>query len=161
MTKGTKNTVGAIAVDLMQQEAPTRNPIELEREMHKPYEQQVIDAVNRGKQELLGDFYIVVLTKKEPLLPNVLRNYFFARKSCPTPEYDQTVYSYDRAKDTLTYLWVVPSKDTCELFRANRAIIAQEEYGLLQNVLSFYDGSLFALAKKLNNERADSPLLDR
>lgn len=156
----TKETVGKISSDLLQKESATRDPIELEREMHKDYERNVWECVDRSKKEFNGDFYVVVVTKKERLMPNVLRNYFMGRNSCPTPEYDQTVYKYSRNDDHIEFLWVVPSKDTCELMRDNALQIADDEKGLLYYVLSFYDGSLLKKSKQLNREKEKSNIIE-
>lgn len=155
-----RDTVGKLAVELNKKEAPTRDPIALEREMHKEYEKNVYECIERGKKEIpSSDFYVVVETKKEKLLPNVIRNYFFFRQSCPTPTTDQTVYRYHAQKDFIEFLWVIPSEDTCELLRDNALTVSKEEQLLLFYVLDFYDGTLLKMAKQLNNEQADSVLL--
>ena len=157
----TRDTVGKISTELLQKEPETRDPIELEREMHKDYVNHVYDAVDRGKKDFTGDFFVVVITKKERLMENVIRNYFLARSSCPTPEWDQTVYRYKRADDIIEFLWVVPSKDTCQLFKNNALQISPEEKDLLRFVMDFTDGTLLKLSKKLNKEMISSPLLDK
>ncbi len=158
--KKTRKTVGAHSSELLQKQPDTRDPIELQREIHKDYESNVIEAVDRGRKDFQGDFFIVVTTKKERLMQNVIRNYFHPRKTCPTPEYDQTVYHY-KVKDLyIDFLWVIPSKDTCELLHLNMLGVSKEERDLLYFVLSFYDGSLLRQAKKLNGEEIDSPLLE-
>lgn len=154
-------TVGKLAYDLSAKEPESRDPIELEREMHKDYEQHIYQCIERGKSSFADDFYIIVITKKEPLMPNVLRNYFSVRLSCPTPDYDQTVYRYHRVEDKIEFLWVVPSRDTCFVFKDNALQIAPEERGLLEYVLAFADGTLFKLAKKLNGEQEVSPVVDK
>jgi hypothetical protein len=154
-----RDTVGKLATDLLQKEAPTRDPIELQREMQKTYEDQVLEAINRGIKQYPGDFYVVVETKKERLLENVLRNYFFPRSTCPTPIYDQTVYRYHAQEQAIEFLWVVPSRDTCVLMRENFLSIVDDEKPLLQFVLMFEDGTLLRYAKKLNGEEVDSPLI--
>lgn len=160
MVKKKKKTVGTSSSELSQKQPDTRDPIELQREIHKGYESNVIEAVDRGIKEIHGDFFVVVTTKKERLMQNVIRNYFSVRKTCPTPEYDQTVYQYFRKDDKLEFLWVLPSKDTCELLHLNMLGVSKEERDLLYFVLSFYDGSLLRKAKKLNGEESDSPLLE-
>jgi len=156
----TRETVGKISSDLLLQEAPTKDPIELEREMHTDYEKNVWDCVQRCIKEFPhSDFFVIVVTKKERLMQNVIRNYFFGRQSCPTPEYDQTVYRYTAAGD-LEFLWVVPSKDTCELMRENALMIAPEEKELLRFVLEFYDGTLLKISKKYNKEAALSNIIE-
>lgn len=155
-----KKTVGSHAKELLEKEPESRDPIELEREMHKDYEKNVHEAIDRGKKEFDDDFYVVVTTKKERLMKNVIRNYFHARQTCPTPDYDQTVYCYSIKHELLEFLWVLPSKDTCQLLKDNALQVASDEKALLHFVLSFYDGSLLVKAKKLNGEQLDSPLLD-
>jgi hypothetical protein len=153
--KNKKPTVGKVATDLAQKETSSRNPIELMRELLTEYDKNIWQCVDNYKKEHhKTDFYIVVVTKKEPLLPNVLRNYFIARNTCPTPDYDQTVYRYIIKDDEIEYLWVIPSKYACQVLIENVAHVVPEEYALLECVLHFADGSLFELAKKLNGEKS-------
>jgi hypothetical protein len=147
-----RDTIGAISSELLSKESPTNDPIELEREMHKDYEANVYECVERGKKEFFGDFYVVVTTKKERLMQNVLRNYFFPRNSCPTPEWDQAVYFYSRKDEKIDFMWVIPSKDTCKLFKENALLIAPEEKELLQFILEFEDGTLLEKSRLLNGE---------
>ena len=158
-----KITVGAVAREFLlkaAQEKHQKSPIELEREMHSDYEWNLHQCVESSKKTYDGDFFAIVITKKEPLMQNVLRNYFFARSSCPTPDYDQAVYHYHRASDHLEFLWVIPSRDTSHLLRENALLVAPEERELLRFVLDFSDGSLALLSKKLNGEKIDSSLLE-
>ena len=147
-----KETVGKVAVDLASKTPVERNPIELEREMHTDYDKNIYEAVDRGKKDYPGDFFIVVETKKERLLQNVLRNYFMVRQSCPTPNYDQTVYRYIRADEIVEFLWVVPARDVCFYLKDNALDVVDEEKVLLRYVLNFSDGTLYKLAQQLNNE---------
>jgi hypothetical protein len=148
-----RETVGKISSDLIVKEPDSRDPIELQREMTKDYVSELIDcALSFKKFHTPCDFFVTVLTKKERLMPNVLRNYFAARLSCPTPEYDQAVYRYNHAEDNLEFIWVLPSKDTCELLAMNALKVHPDERLLLEFVLRLYDGDLLRLSKKLNNE---------
>ncbi len=90
---------------------------------------------------------------------NVIRNFFMGRKSCPTPEYDQAVYKYNRANEHVEFMWVVPAKDVCMEMSNNPLEVPLADKELLAFVLDFTDGTLFRLAKKLNGEQDDSPLL--
>lgn len=155
-----RETVGKIASNLLSKAPDSRDPIEIEREIHREYEFEVFKCVEEAKKTHEDSFYVIVITKKEPLMENVIRHYYFARTSCPTPDYDQTVYRYDHIKNVLEFLWVVPSKDTCLLFIENKEKIVPQEWGLLQNILKFKDGTLFKLCKKLNGEQQDSSLLE-
>jgi|SRR6185369_9630184 len=159
MTQRDRKTVGKIATDLIQQEAPTRSVIELERAMHEQYENNVWECVTRSKKLFTGDFYVVVLTKKEKLLENVVRHYFFGRLTCPTPDYDQTVYKFVSSHESLEFLWVIPSKDTCEHLRDHALEVDPSERDLLHYILDFYDDTLMKKAKKLNGEALETPML--
>ncbi len=152
-------TVGKIATDLAAQDTYAQSAIELEREIHKEYEDNIHNCIERGKKEHPGDFYVVVLTKKERLLPNVLRHYYLHRSTCPTPDYDQTVYRYYRLHDTHEFIWVIPDKYTCETLRDHALEVPALERDLLRFVLDFYDDTLMKLSKKLNGEELLTPLL--
>lgn len=155
----TRETVGSLSRSLMLKEPDTRDPIELEREMHKDYEKNILLCIEDGKKYYKNFFYIIVITKKERLMPNVLRNYFFHRSSCPTPDYDQALYRYTIHDDKIEFLWVIPSKDTCLTFTHNVTQIVPEELGLLRFILDFADGTLYKKTKQLNGEELDSPFL--
>jgi len=156
-----KETVGKIAVELRDKEAPTQDPIELEREMHKDYEKNVFEAIERGKKEHDSNFYVVVITKRERLLENIIRNYFTTRLSCPTPEWDQTVYLYERSPERIILLWVIPSKEACSYLQQYATQVDPSEHDLLRYVIQFHDGTLLKFSKKLNGEQEKSPLLDK
>lgn len=147
-----KKTAGQIATDLMAKTPDTQDPIELQRTMTENYERDFYECVARGKTWATKDFYVVVLTKKERLLPNVLRLYFMDAKACPTPEYDQTVYKYHLAKDEPELLWCIPSRDTCLVFLDNKTAIHPSEWSLLENILKFEDKTLYKLSMQLNGD---------
>ena len=98
-------------------------------------------------------------TKCEPLLPNTYRNYFIDRQTCPTPNYDQAVYRYNRKKEQIEYIWSIPDRETCHHLRINAMHVVPRERELLSFVLKFADGTLFKLCKKLNGEKLETPEL--
>lgn len=171
-----RETVGKIAQDILNKTPETLDPIELQQEMQKEYIDNLIFAVEHAKKRAdcstfhenkpcdilearLGDFYIIVITKKERLLQNVVRNYFFTRDACPTPDYDQAVYRYNSHDDSIEFVWVIPDKETCLMMLDNKMHIPPEQGQLLQFILDFKDGTLFMKAKKLNGEEVESSLL--
>lgn len=157
--KKAKPTVGEVASKLLEKTPDTCDPIEIQREVHKEYLDNLIDCVQKNRKHFTKDFFVVVLTKNERLLPNVFRNYFFARVSCPTPEYDQSVFKFSADTEEIIFLWTIPSKDACEYLQENAILVAPEERDLLRCVLSFSDGTLYQLAKKLNREEATSNII--
>lgn len=154
-----RETVGKISSELIGKSPDSVDPIEIERAMHGDYSKNLFDCWGAGRSNFHDNFFIVVITKMEPLMPNVLRNYFFSRASCPTPDYDQTVYHYKKNEDVLDFLWVIPSKDACLHLVKNAAVVDKAEWGLLNYVLKFADGTLYKMVKNLNGEVKDSCLL--
>jgi len=156
-----RETVGKISQDLRQKKKETLSPVELEREMHTEYDKNVFECIETYKKKFTKDFYVVVLTKNERLLSNVFRNFFMARHSCPTPNYDQVVYKYHSVTDNIELVWVIPSRDACFHLKENALSVISKEKELLKFVLDFADGTLFKLCKKLNKEKDFSPELDK
>lgn len=151
-----RETVGKLATQLQQKQDIPISPIEIEREAHKEYGKNLLECFDAAKKIYFDDFYMIVITKKEPLLENVLRNYFFHRATCPTPDYDQAVYRYVKKDDAIEFLWVIPSKDACLYLKNNAALVVPDEHSLLNYVLRFADGTLYAWAKQLNGEKKNS-----
>ena len=160
MMKQEREKLGAISMRLLEKETHSVSPLELEREIHKEYEKNIYEAVETGRKKYEGDFYIVVVTRKEVLMPNVLRHQYMTRLTCPTPGYDQAVYKFFKNDERIDFLWVVPDKHTCFWMQDCPLEVLPNEYPLFEQVLKFTDGTLFRMAKQLNGERVDSILLE-
>lgn len=158
-TKKKSPTVGESASKLLAQAPDSCDPIEIQREMQRDYLENLLECVVDHRKKVSSDFYVVVLTKNEKLLANVFRNYFFARSSCPTPDYDQSVFKFLSESEELIFLWSLPSKEACIHLKENAVLVAPEEQELLSCILNFADGTLYKLAKQLNREQADSGFL--
>jgi len=154
--KKKRETVGASSLRLSRKAPDAQNAIDQMRESLTDYDQNIHMCVSEHRNVFPGNFFVVVITKKERLMSNVVRGYFTARLSCPTPDYDQAVYRYTREDDRLEFLWVVPARDMCMLLRSNSLAVPPEQYELLGYILKFEDGTLMDTAKKLNGEKIDS-----
>jgi hypothetical protein len=154
-------TVGEESLRLYGEDPGSHSAVDQMREQLKDYEENVFKCVQDNKDKYQGDFYVVVLTKKERLMQNVLRGYFFARSSCPTPDYDQAVYKCFKKDSRLELLWVIPAADVVNLMKNNPHLVEKSKYGLLGYVLKFADGSLLRQAKELNGEKRDSNILEK
>ena len=156
-------TVGKISQELLQKNEGPINIIDQGREMRKDYVTNLQQSIERYKDRWHNqDFYIVVIQKTERLMTNVLRNFFFGRLSCPTPDYDQTLFKFNSKTQELEFIWAIPSKDACIYLLNNKNYVQESEHELLQFVLDFKDGKLFALAKKLNKEvDLETPIIDK
>lgn len=148
MSVSARETVGKLSLDLQKKTDEKINPIDMQRQMHKgnksedSFENQVELAVKSGKKDFDGDFFVVVLFKKERLLRNVIRQYFFTRESCPTPSFDQIVYKYFRTDSKLDFLWVVPDKQTVIDMVLIGHELPKEQQDLVQFARDFNSGKL-------------------
>ncbi len=148
-----RDTVGKISWDLLANASfLDHSADEQMREQLDDYEINIHEAIERGKKEFPHDFYIVVETKKEPKMKNVIRNYFIIRSTCPTPQYDNSVYHYHRIDEKLEFLWVLPSRETYNMIKSNILDMPKECKELVQFVLEDADGTLLRKCKKLNGE---------
>jgi hypothetical protein len=146
----TRETVGKASYNLWGKKPEAADATEQMREQLDQYDKELLECLEFGKKKYYDDFYLVVITKKERLMPNVMRNYFFSRSTCPTPDYDQTIYRYTKSDDGVEFLWVVPSKQAC-LYMLNNPLEIQEKE-LLGFVLDYSDGTLMKKALQLNKE---------
>ena len=148
-----KETIGALALKAAATNDGTDKVMEIAEAMAESYPEEIFKAVDRGIAEYPNmDFYIVVLTKRERLMKNVLRNFFLVRLSPPTPAYEQTVYKYDHKKDEVEMVWFVLDKESVYFYIKNRKLVGPEDYDLVKSSMDFVDGTTFAKALKLNGE---------
>ena len=155
----TRDTVGKLSTLILDKEPNDHSAHEQMQEQLADYEKNFWETVDKGKRIYAGDFYINIITKKERIMQNVIRNYFFTTSSCPTPTYDQAVHKFNFKNESIDFLWVIPDKDTCKFMMDNFLNIHPEEWDLRDFVLSFENGKLLDMAKKFNGEMPDSPLL--
>jgi hypothetical protein len=109
MTK--RDTIGKLSTELLQKDIHADHSVrEQTAENLSEYESNVYGAVERGKAAINGDFFVVVITKRERLMPNVLRNYFLPRKSCPNkqPLHFHTDHNTDHNFDLQQFLQLHP-----------------------------------------------------
>lgn len=156
-----RETVGKISSDLLINDTIAVDTIEQQRENQKDYIKELLICIDRAKKIYEGSFYIIVITKKERLMQNVLRHYYFPTSTCPTPDWDQTVYYFDKTNERLEYFWTIPDKSTCHFLRENAYRVPKDQWELVDYVIKFEDGSLLKMAKKLNGEEEKSPLLSK
>lgn len=148
-----RNTVGSMSMGLLDHaQQLDHSPEEQMSEQLENYEKSFIECIESAKKIYPRDFYIVVETKKEPLLKNVIRNYFVHRLTCPTPTYDNVVYKYHRSAEEVEFLWVLPDKSTYFMMRDRSLEIPADQRELLHFVLDDADGSLLRKCKLLNGE---------
>ncbi len=156
MNEEKREKLGKIAVDLMlNKENEQANAVDIEHEAHVKNDTWLNNihlATERGLKQFPKDFYIVHLIQRPAVYKNVVREYFFPRESCPTPDYDQSVLRYHRHDDVLEYLWTIPSRELCIEFKEHALEIPSDQQWLLKMVFEFADGTLYKMARQLNGE---------
>lgn len=152
-----RRNLGAIVSDLSQKSTDKISIIEQQAAMQQDYMKNLTEAVDRGYKKYDKDFFIHVETKAEKLLPNTFRNYFIDRLSCPTPNYDQSVFRYNRQSGQIEYLWTIPDRETCFHLKEHTLEVVPAEQALLSLILKFDDGTLFRMMKKYNGEKLETP----
>jgi len=157
-----RKTVGALSREAACKTQDTTDPVELARQNMKDYVDNLFGCVNTHKK-MFDDqpgFYVCVITKQEPLMKNVFRNYFAGTRACPTPDFDQAIYRYDKQDDKIEFLWALPHEAACKSYRDHALQVIEEEKELLSDILDFYDGTLLRLAMTLNGETAATPKIE-
>jgi hypothetical protein len=152
--KHNRKTAGQISQEL-QAKAVDEKPVDVREQtqnMFADYMDNVFKAVDEGLKTHEGDFYVIVLTKSEPLMPNIIRNYFLSGPACPTPNYDQAVFKYHRDSDDIEFIWQIPNRDMSIWMLENKPLVDPSEYGILKMIEDFASGDLLQKARILNGE---------
>ena len=141
----TKNsTVGEEAYKRLLNPDHKQGIIDTQREIDKKYFDGIEECVklHKGKHGFEGDFFIVVIAKKERLMENVIRRYYVARQTLPAPEFDQTVWRYLKEGD-LQFIWVVPDHNTAQEMYHHPERVPKEEMHLYKMVKALMEGRLY------------------
>lgn len=154
-----REKLGKIVYDNLHKPEENVSAVELERGMQEKYMDELLNCIDQNYKNYEKEFYIVVITKAEKILKKVMRNYFFARNSCPTPDFDQSVFRYNKESEKLEFLWTVPSLDACEYMIKHATEVPTEERELLGFVAQFASGKLLERSKRINGEVKDSNIL--
>lgn len=133
--------------------------IEYRRVMEKDLVEKLHATATQAKSHTLyqnKDFYLVYLLKIERI-GGVPRNYIFARVSCPTPTYRQSVWKYHHVSGHLEYLWTLPDKQLyADILRDYHRYLQDKECAqLAQFVCLDNSGQLLDWVKKENGEKID------
>lgn len=150
-----REKVGKLSVDLatkVTKEDYNHTVEEQRNEQLSQYDKNLYECFDTNKKKYPGIFYLVVITRSDKVLTNILRHQFFTRHSCPTPQFDQCVYQCHKDWSTPKIMWVIPCEQYAQELRDNKLTVPQELWGLLRYVLDYYDGVLLKVAMKLSHE---------
>lgn len=154
-----KKTVGQWSKELLEKSDDKHTIEDQMREQLSDYDKELYLCFDNNKNKYKGIFYLVVLTRADKLLKNVLRHQYFTRISCPTPQYDQTVYQCHKDWTEPKFIWTLPNKEYAAYMLKYKEYIHPEEYRLLQYVSDHADGTLLKVVKRLNNEKDEKGFL--
>ncbi|NGX57238.1 MAG: hypothetical protein K940chlam3_00124 [Chlamydiae bacterium] len=136
-----KPTVGEKAYELLSQPSEPVEIGDIQREADKEFVKEMEDII-RTHTKFASKYYIQIILKKEPLMPNAIRRYFVKRHSKPDADYDTTLYSYDNQKGQLYFHWTVPDPTSCHYLLTHESSLPDEERPLLEMVKKFSVGML-------------------
>lgn len=102
-------------------------------------------------------FYVVMLTINDKVL-RTPRIVMLARRSCPTPVYNQAVWKFDHLTGTLEFLWSIPDSILYNHIIANpeKYINDKECSDTAKFVILMESGDLLKWVKKENKEKRDA-----
>ncbi len=149
-----RKTVGTEAVARLSNPDTKQGIVDTEREINKDYFEQIEICIKRYP-DWRKPYYVIVHTKKEKLLQNVIRRSFFGRQSLPTPQWDQTVWRYYPSSSDLEFLWTLPDENTAMWMADHINEIHPEQHELLQFVLDCLDKKLYKFYEKKFKSKKD------
>jgi hypothetical protein len=136
--KETKSFTSQEAAKLAESPAPAPQVGEIVSEEHKVYE-QMFDSIISKHRDFAPIYFISIITKKDAFQPNVIRRRWVVRKSCPNPDWDQEIYSFNNNLSELRLEWTLPSFQDSLTIMKNKDIYDPQLVGFIQ---SFRDGKL-------------------
>ena len=134
--------------------------IEYRRAMEPEIIKNIWKAIEKAKNQDLyrnHDFYVCLLMKTERI-GGAARTFVLARKSCPTPTYQQSTWKYHHESGSLEFLWSIPDKILYYhiVNNAQKYLADKECEGLAKFVLLMESGDLLKWVIKENGEKPDA-----
>ena len=126
--------VGQAALDILAHDNPDQTVEQTLDAFGPDYARQMEECIDTNKTKFKDPFYILVLTKKEPWISNVLRNYFVGRQTPPHafqmmeeyPNHTKTLYIVNARKGQVKLLWSLPGFADCITVAKNPHLYSPE-----------------------------------
>ena len=103
-----KIDITAQAAKLAADGTPAPQVGEILHEYNKVFEKMMKDIIFKHRK-YANVYFIDVLSQKDPFNVNVIHRRYVVRKSCPDPQWNSEVYSYNNLADQLKLEWVLPT----------------------------------------------------
>jgi hypothetical protein len=136
------------------------NIIEYRRAMEVDIVKRLHDTAQAAKNNDLyrnHDFYIVLVLTVDPVLGQP-KNIMWARRSCPTPVYKQSVWKFHQKTDSLEFLWSIPDKLMYIHILNNIGLYLKDKETAIEAkfVTLMESGELLKWVKRENGEKIDA-----
>jgi hypothetical protein len=133
--------------------------IEYRRMMEPEILKNIYGTIEQAKDKDLyknHDFYVVLLMKTERM-GGVPRTLVLARRSCPTPTYQQFVWKYYHVSGALEFLWGIPDQILYwhVYHNLSKYLKDKETHALANDVYLMESGKLEEFVIKENGEKPD------
>lgn len=153
-----REKIGATLYKLNQKEPDSHDVQDYSEAMKEDLASEIESLIKNASKQIDGDFFIELLQRDYSKLKgghNMFGHFPAARRSCPTPFYDQSAFHYHRDSGDLEHLWTLPCRKACLYLIHNKNKLSRGDRNLLEYVMDYYSGNLLLKAKKLNNEPLD------
>ena len=154
-----KKSYGQISRETLENNTFDDNVIEYRRKMEPGVMKDIWGVIIQAKSHLLyanRDFYIVATISPVQLADNQPLWKIWARRSCPTPVYNQNVWKYHHKSASLEYLWTIPHRGTYYFLLKNYNKLSKEEKWAADFCSAMESGALLQWVIKENGEKADA-----
>lgn len=145
-----RETVGAMSIKAAQDQNQS-DTWETTQQREKEILHNLHDFVEKKKVEHRSDFFIMLLSRREKILTNVIRDRLYCLKACPTPNYNQSLWKYHYLDDRLEFLWSVPPKEAVDFLSRYPIEMNDMCADVIKCVFDFIDGTLARKTRELNN----------
>lgn len=100
---------------------------------------QIMEDIIAKHKDYAPIYFVSVITKKDFMNINFLKRKYVVRKTCPAPDWDQEIYSYNNDTSCLKLEWVLPSfQDSIAILKKK----SQNDPILVKCIQDFREGKL-------------------
>lgn len=94
---------------------------------------KMMDGIISKHKNYAPVYFISVWTQKDPFSINVIKRKYIVRKTCPFPDWNSEVYSYDNRDCQVRLEWVLPSEQDSLNILKNKEIYDKQLVGYIQD----------------------------
>ena len=139
--KRSRPTVGQYVYKNLSEKPEFYDPQEIQRAMQGSTCVHLEECIQRGSK-VFDHFYVVYLLRYEILAPGALRGRFWYRQTRPDPDWDTSLWEYNKADNKLLFHWSLPDKETGLMMLSNPSGVPDHAKELLGFVQKFHKGEL-------------------